>query len=451
MNNMTAAQSRKLTYLGAIVLLLIPIVWLGRPSDGKENSGGTLAQLRSKYELGESDLGDVDPSSAAMNLVLLGMRGVAVNLLWVDLDKQKDMKRWAEMQAVTESIVRLQPHFEKVWEFNGWNLAFNTSAEWDAVPDRYYWVKTGGKFLKRGVERNRKSTHLQYHVANVLQKKIGIADESKQYRKFFLSDPDPKFNGKPDPEFNPEGIDSYLAAKKAAELACEKEKTRAQHILDRSLFRAMPARCQFDYAMVLHKDGKFGEETREAWQEALNDWTQKYGKEFFRVPIGEELFDIQMEMDRDDIKLFAKSPDDVVKLARAVEQYRRMVNYYYWRTRGNCEADTETSEAHRELYEGSQFYKKQELEKARASAFSGMQKFESILKKPGYEDLKDEDTLVEECLLGVMVWENTYRLIGEPVPEEFPLKSLKLARQENSSTMQNVTRSFNRLRLTLDE
>ena len=97
MNNMTTAQTRKLTYLGGIVLLLIPIIWLGLPSDGTAGSGGRLAQLRSQYELGESDLGNVDPSSAAMNLVLLGMRGVAVNLLWVDLDKQKDMKRWAEI------------------------------------------------------------------------------------------------------------------------------------------------------------------------------------------------------------------------------------------------------------------------------------------------------------------------------------------------------------------
>ena len=94
MNNMTTAQTHKLIYLSGIVFLLIPIIWLGLPSDGNAGSGGKLAQLRSKYELGESDLGDVDPSSAAMNLVLLGMRGVAVNLLWIDLDKQKDMKRW---------------------------------------------------------------------------------------------------------------------------------------------------------------------------------------------------------------------------------------------------------------------------------------------------------------------------------------------------------------------
>ena len=137
MNNLTS-QQRKLIYLVGIIILLIPIIVLGLPSDGKNGvGGGVLSQLRSKYELGETDLGDVDASSAAMNLVLLGMRGVAVNMLWMDLDMQKDMKRWAEMQATTESIVRLQPHYEKVWDFNGWNLAYNTSAEWDAVPDRY--------------------------------------------------------------------------------------------------------------------------------------------------------------------------------------------------------------------------------------------------------------------------------------------------------------------------
>ncbi len=443
--NMMTSQQRKLTYLGGILVLLIPIIWLGLPSDGKAGSGGKLAQLRASYELGESDLGDVDPSSAAMNLVLLGMRGVAVNMLWIDLDKQKDMKRWAEMQAVTESIVRLQPHFEKVWEFNGWNLAFNTSVEWDAVPDRYYWVKTGGKFLMRGVDRNRKSTHLQYHVANVYQKKIGIADEAKQYRHYFLHDPDPKFDGGVDPAFNPDELDNFLAAKKAYIDACVKEEKRPQHILDRSLFRSMPARCQFDYAQALQKDGKFGEETREAWQEALNDWTQKYGRETFRVPVGDELLDIQMELSKDEIRAFAKTPDDVVNIVRAVENYRKMVNYYYWRKRGNCESEKETSEAHRDLYDANQYYRKQELEKAREAAYSGVKKFETILRRPEYEDLKDEDTLVEECLLGVLVWEDIHRISGERIPEEYPLKWLVNEKQGNTSISQNVQRSFKRL------
>ena len=447
MNNMTTAQANKFVYLCGIVLLLIPIIWLGLPSDGNAGSGGKLSQLRTRYELGESDLGDIDPSGAAMNLVLLGMRGVAVNLLWIDLDNQKNMKRWSEMQAVTESIVRLQPHFDKIWEFNGWNLAYNTSAELDAVPDRYFWVKAGGKFIKRGVDRNRKSTHLQYHLGNIYQKKIGIADESKYYRKYFLRDPDPKFNNGPDRDFNPDEMDNYLVAKKTFLLAIVKEQTNPQHILDISLFKTSPARCQFDYAAALQKDGLFGEQTREAWQDALNDWTLKYGREFFQVKIQDQVQSIQMEMTRPEIKAVAKSPDDVPKIAAMIEHYRKMVNYYYWRTRGTIESERETSEAHRDLYEGAQLYKKQELAKAQESLLSGMEKMESLLKRKGNESLVDENDLNEECLLGVLIWIDIHRLVGEQIPERFPLDWLKAKMEGNAETMNKVNR---RLRLLVE-
>ena len=146
------------------------------------NLSGRLATLRQKYDLGESNLGDVDPSSLTMNLVLLGLRGIAVNQLWIQMDEAKTAKDWIRMREATESIVKLQPHYEKVWDFNGWNLAWNTSAEWDAVPDRYHWVKEGAKFLIQGVSRNEKSTELRFRAATLFQKKIGIADEAKYFR-----------------------------------------------------------------------------------------------------------------------------------------------------------------------------------------------------------------------------------------------------------------------------
>jgi hypothetical protein len=452
--NMFTSQQRKLVYLCGILILLIPIIYLGLPSDGVAGSGGELSRLRSRYELGESDLGKVDPSGAAMNLVLLGMRGVAVNLLFTEFEKQKDAKQWFEMQNTTESIVRLQPHFERVWEMNGWNLAYNTSAEWDGVEDRYYWVKMGGLFLKRGVEQNRKSTHLQYHVANIYQKKIGIADEAKFYRKFFLNDPDPKFKGGHDPAFNPDIEDNYLVAKKQFLRACQIEDTehRPQHILDRTLFRSMPARCQFDYAAVLQKDGKFGEETREAWQEALSDWNTKFGNEIFSVPVGDLAtavnFDIRLEMTRDDIKREVPNPDDGVRVAKVVDQYRKMVNYYYWTTRGNCESERTTSEAHRNLYEGSQKYKNQEWEDAKELVFAGMTGFDDILRRPEYAELKNEDSLVEECLLGIRVWKDIHELGQMKIPTDYPLKWLELEHQGNQQIQQNVQRAFKRQFLT---
>ena len=44
-----------------------------------------------------------------------------------------------------------------------------------------------------------------------------------------------------------------------------------------------------------------------------------------------------------------------------------------------------------------------------------------------------------------MVWEDTYRISNERVPDEFPLKWLKQERLGNESTMQNVSRAFKRL------
>lgn len=450
MNSLSSRQ-RKIAYFCGILILLAPIMVFGLPSDGQPGSGGTLAQMRTRYELGESDLGDVDPASTAMNLVLLGMRGVAVNMLYADFERQKNTKQWEEMQATTESIVRLQPHFEKVWDMNGHNLAYNTSAEWDAVPDRYRWVKLGGKFLMRGVRRNRKSTHLQYNVGTVYQKKIGNADEAKYFRKYFIQDPDPKFNGGHDPEFNPDILDNYLEAKKQFERACQIEDTedRPQHIVDRSIFRGTPARCQFDYAQALQKDGKFGEETRQAWQDALTDWTKKYGQDTLRVPVSTEpdspRFEIRLEMTLDDIKREVTNPDDVVRVAKLVESYRKMVNYYYWVARGRCESEKTTSEAHRHLYEANQSYARQDMEKALESARLGLSEFEEILEKPQFASLKNEDTLVEEILLGLKVWKHIHEIGRIPLPDDYPLKSLETEHLGNEQYQQNVKRAFQRL------
>ncbi|HBN78298.1 MAG TPA: IRE (iron responsive element), partial [Planctomycetaceae bacterium] len=221
--NRISSQQRKLVYLIIIVLLLAPIVYFGAPGNGKdENSGGKLAQLRSKYDLGETSLGNVDPASATMNLVLLGLRGIASNMLWSQAVEQKSQKDWAGLRATVDSIVLLQPHFKQVWEFQGWNLAYNVSAEWDGVADRYEWVKEGAKFMMRGSDRNYKYPELYWESGRILGQKIGRADEKLFFRRYFLDDPN-REGGGPDPEVNPDGKDNYLAAKDWFEKANEVE------------------------------------------------------------------------------------------------------------------------------------------------------------------------------------------------------------------------------------
>ena len=57
------------------------------------------------------------------------------------------------MKATVDLITKLQPHFLSVWTFQGWNLAYNVSVEWDAPEDKYEWIKQGIKFLQEGVEQ----------------------------------------------------------------------------------------------------------------------------------------------------------------------------------------------------------------------------------------------------------------------------------------------------------
>lgn len=457
MNNLTS-QQRKLAYLVGILLLLIPIIFFGLPAGGKQTgaggqdqvSGGRLAQLRQEYDLGETDLGDVDPSSVTMNLVLLGLRGIAVNQLWIQMDAAKDEKDWTKMLAASQSIVKLQPHFDKVWDFNGWNLAWNTSVEWDAVPDRYYWVKEGGKFMLNGVTRNQKSAELRFRAATIYQKKIGIADEAVFFRKFFKVDPDTDtFKGGPDKEFNrgpngeyPEARDNYLVASDWYQAAVDTGVPLKQGTLDRTAFHSLPARCKFDYAQGLQKDGQFGEVTREAWDSALTAW-REYGSEELWAPYGagNQIVRFTLEADEEDVQRLASTPEEQARVRAAVDSFRKIVNYNYWRTRGRAESEPETAQAHRDFYDAGEFFKQQKMREALEKVELAMKGFENMLAR--YPDLRIEDNTIEEAMLAVKMWSDIQRLeiLGpdEQLPADFPLRTLW---QENEGRMPEIEREF---------
>jgi hypothetical protein len=430
------SQQRKLVYIGGIVLLLIPIVWLGRPAaparkndPNSADAGGTLAQMRAKYELGEASLGNVDPSSATMNLVLLGLRGLASDLLWVQLDHQKDHKQWSEMRSTTESIIMLQPHFIKVWQFNGWNLAYNVSVEWDDVRDRYYWVKEGIKFYRRGTERNAQSTELLWYTGDTYGKKIGRSDEWRQFRRYFHVDPDktrwnPADQPGPDRALNPDDKDNYEVAQSWFELANEIEPQYVQHIMARIIFRQYPARAVMDLAAVRQREGKFDEITRNAWERGYEIWTKQYGQEQYDTPGGM----IHLEWTPEEIAAVSKSKDEELSLRNWLNKQQDMVNYRYWRTRALAEREQNTVRAHYDLYKAERDLLAGDTKSGEELAYSGMEKFQKMLER--FPSMKDEDDVIEEALMGKLVWRYCLDLNGHEEPEDYPLKAYVLSKQD---------------------
>lgn len=444
MKNLTS-RARKLVWFVAIVLLVMPVVLLGMPAGADEaESGGVLSDLRAEYDLGESELGQIDPTSATMNLLLLGLRGVAVNVLRMELDEYKNRKDWAQMQATTEAVITLQPHYIEVWRFLGWNLAYNVSAEWDSVPERFYWVKEGGKFLQRGVKRNDRVPELYFDTARIWGHKVGRSDEWRLFRGFFLSDPDTKrFQGNADKEINPQGNrDNYLVAKDWFHDANKVELKQDQHIMMRALFRSYPAKSQIEYADALQREGKFEGVTVSAWQQAYADWTNRYetnepgfGKEVFLTSRNCRIF---MEADVDDVRQMAADSDvDEGVIRRELDFYHKTSNYLHWRLRCLAEKEETMGKAHRLLDEGEKLYEQADQVNARAKLLEGLQRFEALLNTPQFRTLRFEDNLVEEIMWGILLWRQTYLIIDREVPGSFPLQDLWNAQQELLPTLQS--------------
>ena len=144
--NMNQSLTRKITYIAGIALLLFPLFRLGQPATA-ENAGGKLAQLREEHNLSQNRIGEIDPVSEAIKLATLGMRGVAVVVLWDKASEHKKKEDFDNFRLTLEQLTKLAPNFLTFWEFQAHNISYNTSVEYDGYLDRYRWVKDGIKFI----------------------------------------------------------------------------------------------------------------------------------------------------------------------------------------------------------------------------------------------------------------------------------------------------------------
>ena len=131
---MTQSSSfwRKVIYISIIGLLLLPLSMLGQPSTKSAGSdlpdgGGVLAQMRQQEGLAQSSLGDIDPASETMKLATLGLKGVAVTILWDNANTYKDEENWEAFSATVNQIIKLQPNFITVWAVSYTHLTLPTT------------------------------------------------------------------------------------------------------------------------------------------------------------------------------------------------------------------------------------------------------------------------------------------------------------------------------------
>jgi len=272
---------RKITYLVLIAVLLFPISQLGAPATTEEE-GGVLARMRFDHNLGQSNLGDIDPASETIRLATLGLRGVAVSMLWSKANDYKMKEDWTNFRATLSQLTKLQPYFIKVWLYQAWNLTYNVSVELDDVRDRFYYVKRGIEFLKQGIKYNRDSPYLLSELGWFIGNKIGRADEKKEYRRLFKADDDFHPSDRP-----PEQRDNWLVSREWYETAVSAvdDKKKSFGKKNPTTFYAAPGMSQINYSEAIEKEGVFGEKAKSAWATGARLW-KEYGSRDLKSSFG---------------------------------------------------------------------------------------------------------------------------------------------------------------------
>ena len=251
--------------LVGIAALLVPLSALSQPADST-SEGGKLAQLRKQFGLSQANLGDVDPTSETIRLATLGLKNVAVTLLWDRANHYKKVEDWTNLSAALEQMTKLQPNFYSVWDFQAHNLSYNISVEFDDYHDRYAWVMKGIEFLRQGIGYNQREPRLQGRMGWFIGQKIGRADEKVQYRRLFKADDD--FHERDRPGRTLPERDNWLVGNEKYHAGQQLADSGAPLRTTALIFHSEPMMTMINYARALEDDGVFGSAARAGWEKA---------------------------------------------------------------------------------------------------------------------------------------------------------------------------------------
>lgn len=401
---MSKSRNRKIAYILSIFVLFTAIIGMGK----------FIEKSADENKLTQQSLGKVNPVSGTAQLVFVGLRGIAVTFLWHDAIELKKKERWFEIKPVLNSITLLQPNFIKPWTFQAWNMAYNIAAEWESVPDKYYWMREGIDFMKNAVDNNRHNSDLVWYVGWLYFNRFGTSDEKTYLRELFKKETDQQFSVSKD------GIkDSFMVSYdwfvKANDVAREIFAEYGQRPKERGVtpFMSYPATAKTSYADFMGKEGVFGENAKNAWRRAYQEWID-FGREGGLDK--EKSLRFKLEFTPEEFK--ALKPEQRFWS----EHYAKIVNYYYWKKRTNSEASDELQAAREAFYKATAAEANADYKEAIAQyekAFPGWRK---MLESD--ENLKNDGIFMEDSQIYEMKYLRLLSRLGLKRPAKRPFDGL---------------------------
>ena len=280
---------RKIIYIALIGVLIIPLSFIALPetrnTDGTiKNDGGVMSRLRNEHDLSQARLTEVDPASETMKLASLGLRGIAVNVLWSQANEQKKNGDYDGLNATLQALTKIQPNFIRVWEYQAHNLAYNVSMEFDDYEYRYHWVKKGLKFLKGGIRYNKQDHRITDNLGFFTGNKFGKSDEKESFRRIFRNDAE--FHEEMSDRINPEGYELREYGHDSWKMAYQWY-GYSRNMVDSGVAKKRRSDIMFymfrpsqirNMGLSLQAEHETGSVIQDVWRDAFEEW-QDYGEQ----------------------------------------------------------------------------------------------------------------------------------------------------------------------------
>jgi len=158
----------------ALVVVLSGLILLQH--FGLEKQPETVSEAPMKRVAG-LPASDVLPTYVA-SLFFGAFRAVAVDILWIQLRKVEEEKRWYERREIIKLISYVQPRNPEVWSHLGWHSAYNVANGFTDPEKSWEWVKFGLQWLRRGISVLPNNPYLKDQLAYTLWHKPSWRDGS---------------------------------------------------------------------------------------------------------------------------------------------------------------------------------------------------------------------------------------------------------------------------------
>lgn len=170
-----------------VIVMILTLIGCGLcgswAQDWKFDHGGRQSPVAARSALG-------DMNSYSLALMLGGLRGPLVMVLWSKVENQKIDRDLEDVDTMIEWIRLLQPEFDTVHIFQIWNKAYNISAMMVSTASKYTTILDAVDYARRVDAEKPGDLNILDQLARVFGEKLGgpNVQERSFYRKQFMED-----------------------------------------------------------------------------------------------------------------------------------------------------------------------------------------------------------------------------------------------------------------------